>query len=138
MDLANDADLQALNEVATDLANSQFQAAAMGTAFSELDTSNAIQVINPAQHQDVVGTVYEATTEQAEIALTQAVNAQSFWSTLPKDERAACLNKAADLMQQHLLPLMVLLSREAGKTYANAIAEVREAIDSCATMLVRC
>ena len=129
LDLANDADLQALNEVATDLANSQFQAAAMGTAFSELNTSNAIQVINPAQHQDVVGTVYEATTEQTEIALTQAVNAQSFWSNLPKDERAACLNKAADLMQQRLLPLMVLLSREAGKTYANAIAEVREAID---------
>ncbi|MFV5491353.1 trifunctional transcriptional regulator/proline dehydrogenase/L-glutamate gamma-semialdehyde dehydrogenase [Acinetobacter sp. ASP199] len=129
LDLANDAELGALNEVAASLANSQFQAAAMGTAFSEPDTSNAVQVINPAQHQDVVGTVYEATTEQAEIALTQAVNAQHFWANLPKDERAACLNKAAQLMQQRLMPLMVLLSREAGKTYANAIAEVREAID---------
>lgn len=129
LDLANDAELNALNEVAASLADTQFQAAAMGTAFSEPDTSNTVHVINPAQHQDIVGTVYEATTEQAEIALTQAVNAQYFWTNLPKNERAACLNKAAELMQQRLLPLMVLLSREAGKTYANAIAEVREAID---------
>ena len=129
LDLANDAELSVLNEVAASLANTQFQAAAMGTAFSEPDTSNTVHVINPAQHQDIVGTVYEATTEQAEIALIQAANAQHFWTNLPKNERAACLNKAAELMQQRLLPLMVLLSREAGKTYANAIAEVREAID---------
>lgn len=129
LDLANDAELNALNEVAASLADTQFQAAAMGTAFSEPDTSNTVHVINPAQHQDIVGTVYEATTEQAEIALIQAANAQHFWANLPKNERAACLNKAAELMQQRLLPLMVLVSREAGKTYANAIAEVREAID---------
>ncbi|WP_180049493.1 trifunctional transcriptional regulator/proline dehydrogenase/L-glutamate gamma-semialdehyde dehydrogenase [Acinetobacter sp. YH12105] len=129
LDLANDAELSALNEVAASLKNTQFQAAAMGTAFTVSDTSNAVQIINPAQHQDVVGTVYEATQEQAEIALTQAVNAQGFWANLPKNERAACLNKAADLMEQRLLTLMVILSREAGKTYANAIAEVREAVD---------
>lgn len=129
LDLANDAELSALNEVAASLKNTQFQAAAMGTAFTVTDTSNAVQIINPAQHQDVVGTVYEATQEQAEIALTQAVNAQGFWANLPKNERAACLNKAADLMEQRLLTLMVILSREAGKTYANAIAEVREAVD---------
>ncbi|MDM1343328.1 trifunctional transcriptional regulator/proline dehydrogenase/L-glutamate gamma-semialdehyde dehydrogenase [Acinetobacter pseudolwoffii] len=129
LDLANDAELSALNEVAASLKNTQFQAAAMGTAFTVTDTSNAVQIINPAQHQDVVGTVYEATQEQAEIALTQAVTAQAFWANLPKNERAACLNKAADLMEQRLLTLMVILSREAGKTYANAIAEVREAVD---------
>lgn len=129
LDLANDAELNALNEVAASLADTQFQAATMDTAFSEPDTNNTVHVINPAQHQDIVGTVYEATTEQAEIALIQAANAQHFWANLPKNERAACLNKAAELMQQRLLPLMVLLSREAGKTYANAIAEVREAID---------
>lgn len=129
LDLANDAELSALNEVAASLKNTQFQAAAMGTAFTGTDTSNAVQIINPAQHQDVVGTVYEATQEQAEIALTQAVNAQGFWANLPKNERAACLNKAADLMEQRLLTLMVILSREAGKTYSNAIAEVREAVD---------
>ncbi|WP_180072524.1 trifunctional transcriptional regulator/proline dehydrogenase/L-glutamate gamma-semialdehyde dehydrogenase [Acinetobacter sp. YH12200] len=129
LDLANDAELSALNEVVASLTHTQFQAAAMGTAFTVSDSSNAVQIINPAQHQDVVGTVYEATQEQAEIALTQAVTAQAFWANLPKNERAACLNKAADLMEQRLLTLMVILSREAGKTYANAIAEVREAVD---------
>lgn len=129
IDLSNDADLTALNQVASQLAHTRFEAAAMGSAFTEVDPSYPVQIINPANHKDHVGTVYEATTEQAEIALTQAVSAQACWANLAKEERAACLNKAADLMQQRLLQLMVLLSREAGKTYANAIAEVREAID---------
>ncbi len=44
-------------------------------------------------------------------------NAQASWKTLHKDERAACLNRAADLMEAQLQSLMVLLSRESGKTY---------------------
>ncbi|WP_101050422.1 L-glutamate gamma-semialdehyde dehydrogenase, partial [Macromonas nakdongensis] len=44
-------------------------------------------------------------------------------------ERAACLERAADAMQTELPALIGLLVREAGKTTANAIAEVREAID---------
>src|SRR5690606_26696001 len=103
-------------EVAASLATTQFQAAAMGTAFNSVDTTQAVPVINPAQHQDVVGTVYEATSEQAKIALTQAVNAQSFWANLSKNERAACLNEAAELMQHRLLPLMGPLYSEAGTT----------------------
>ncbi len=39
------------------------------------------------------------------------------------------LERAADLMESELQPLMGLLVRESGKTFSNAIAEVREAVD---------
>ncbi|RBH39067.1 trifunctional transcriptional regulator/proline dehydrogenase/L-glutamate gamma-semialdehyde dehydrogenase, partial [Pseudomonas sp. MWU13-2860] len=46
-------------------------------------------------------------------------------------ERAACLQRMADLMEDQMPALMGLAVREAGKTLANAIAEVREAVDFC-------
>ncbi|MEK5794718.1 aldehyde dehydrogenase family protein, partial [Acinetobacter nosocomialis] len=51
------------------------------------------------------------------------------WSNTPKEHRAQYLKRAADLMEGRIQELMVLLCRESGKTYANAIAEVREAVD---------
>src|SRR5690606_27873149 len=44
-------------------------------------------------------------------------------------ERAAVLEQAANLLEDNIQTLMGLLVREAGKTFANAIGEVREAAD---------
>ncbi|WP_180078436.1 trifunctional transcriptional regulator/proline dehydrogenase/L-glutamate gamma-semialdehyde dehydrogenase [Acinetobacter sp. YH12251] len=128
LDLANDRDLSQLNTTAVQHAHTQWHASAMGANLDEIHTA-PINITNPANRSDVIGTVSEASLEQAEIALNNAVNAQASWKTLAKDQRAACLNRAADLMEAQLQSLMVLLSRESGKTYANAIAEVREAVD---------
>ncbi|QOW49884.1 trifunctional transcriptional regulator/proline dehydrogenase/L-glutamate gamma-semialdehyde dehydrogenase [Acinetobacter sp. YH12138] len=128
LDLANDRDLSQLNTTAVQHAHTQWHASAMGANLEEIHTAS-INITNPANRSDVVGSVSEASLEQAEIALNNAVNAQGSWKTLDKDQRAACLNRAADLMEAQLQSLMVLLSRESGKTYANAIAEVREAVD---------
>ncbi|NPE50826.1 trifunctional transcriptional regulator/proline dehydrogenase/L-glutamate gamma-semialdehyde dehydrogenase [Dickeya dadantii] len=86
-------------------------------------------VVNPAEPRDVVGYVREAQPQHIALALEQAVSAGDIWFATPATERAAILSRAADLLenrQQHLLGLLV---REAGKTLANAVAEVREAVD---------
>ena len=44
-------------------------------------------------------------------------------------DRALCLERAADAMQEEAPQLLGLIMREAGKSLPNAIAEVREAID---------
>ena len=62
-------------------------------------------VRNPAAASDLVGQVREAA------------------------ERAARLEAAAARLQDELAALLPLLVREAGKTCANAVAEVREAVD---------
>jgi RHH-type proline utilization regulon transcriptional repressor/proline dehydrogenase/delta 1-pyrroline-5-carboxylate dehydrogenase len=86
-------------------------------------------VLNPSDLRDVVGHVQEATVEDVDNAIQCALNAGPIWQATPPAERAAILERAADLMEGEIQPLMGLLAREAGKTFANAIAEVREAVD---------
>ncbi|WP_123574562.1 aldehyde dehydrogenase family protein, partial [Pseudomonas chlororaphis] len=87
------------------------------------------QGLNQSEHRDVVGHVQEATVEDVDNANQCALNAAPIWQATPPAERAAILERAADLMEGEIQPLMGLLAREAGKTFANAIAEVREAVD---------
>ncbi|WP_294393316.1 bifunctional proline dehydrogenase/L-glutamate gamma-semialdehyde dehydrogenase PutA [uncultured Sphingomonas sp.] len=89
----------------------------------------ARSVLNPADHRDRVGTVMEVSPDQARAAAARAAAAASAWAVVPVAERAAMLNRAADLMQGRMADLLGLVMREAGKSLPNAIAEVREAID---------
>ncbi|MFX6201988.1 aldehyde dehydrogenase family protein, partial [Acinetobacter baumannii] len=45
------------------------------------------------------------------------------------EERAACLDRAANLLEARMPSLLGLIVREAGKSLANAVGEVREAVD---------
>ncbi len=53
------------------------------------------------------------------------------WAAVPAADRAACLERAADLIEDERATLIALASREAGKTLGNAVGEVREAADFC-------
>ena len=98
---------------------------------AEVDRGDAKSepVLNPADHRDVVGHVSEATPAEIEAALTAAVNVAPIWQATPPEVRAAALERAADLMEAQMQSLMGIIMREAGKTFSNAIAEVREAVD---------
>ena len=69
------------------------------------------------------------------ITLDSAIGraAQSFesWSRVPAAGRAAVLERAADLLEERMLDLVALIVREGGRTYADAVSEVREAADFC-------
>ncbi|MEJ0098734.1 MAG: bifunctional proline dehydrogenase/L-glutamate gamma-semialdehyde dehydrogenase PutA [Pseudomonadota bacterium] len=86
-------------------------------------------VLNPARHDDLVGTVNDTRAEEAITALGLAHAAFPAWEATPVVERAACLRRAADAFGAHRMELMSLAVREAGKTWPNALAEVREAVD---------
>ena len=89
----------------------------------------AVAITNPADHRDIVGHVQNATAADVDRALTEATAFAPTWAHTPPQARAAALQRAADALQADMPRLMGLLVREAGKTYANAIAEVREAVD---------
>ena len=93
------------------------------------DNRSGVAVRNPARPEDVVGYVVEGDAEDVEAALLAAHAAAPRWQATPAAERAACLERAADAMESHMAGLIGLAVREAGKTYANAVAEVREAVD---------
>ncbi|MBJ9974855.1 trifunctional transcriptional regulator/proline dehydrogenase/L-glutamate gamma-semialdehyde dehydrogenase [Pseudomonas sp. S75] len=127
IDMANEHRLASLSCALLATAHHEWKAAPLlGCAASEAPAS---AVLNPADHRDVVGHVQEATVADVDNAIQCALNAAPIWQATPPAERAAILERAADLMEAEIQPLMGLLIREAGKTFANAIAEVREAVD---------
>ncbi|MEX2468521.1 MAG: bifunctional proline dehydrogenase/L-glutamate gamma-semialdehyde dehydrogenase PutA [Pseudohongiellaceae bacterium] len=86
-------------------------------------------VSNPARPDDRVGSVEFATAETVTVALDAARTFQSDWSARPVAERSRLLLITADLLQERPGEILALLTREAGKTLADAVSEWREAID---------
>ncbi|BAV64352.1 bifunctional proline dehydrogenase/L-glutamate gamma-semialdehyde dehydrogenase [Sphingobium cloacae] len=121
IDLSDEDALAALTEKLRESAGTLWTAAPEGGEGTERP------VLNPADHRDRVGTVFEASPEQARAAANRA--SESPWGHVPPVERAAILERAASVMQARMPILLGLIVREAGKSLPNAIAEVREAID---------
>jgi RHH-type transcriptional regulator, proline utilization regulon repressor / proline dehydrogenase / delta 1-pyrroline-5-carboxylate dehydrogenase len=86
-------------------------------------------VVDPSLRSRKVGQVTDATREQVGQALDRAQRAFDGWDRLGGAERGRILEKAADLFEEAMPRLVGLCVREAGKTLANAISDVREAID---------
>ncbi len=88
-----------------------------------------IAVTNPADRREVVGHWQASTSSDVERALANAVAAQPGWDATPASSRAALLEHAADLLEARMPAYMAMCTKEAGKTLADGIAEVREAVD---------
>ena len=86
-------------------------------------------VLNPADRRDVVGSVAEADAQEVDAAVTLAAGDGAVWQATPPAARAACLLRAADMMEAAAPSLVGLIVREAGRTMPNALGEVREAVD---------
>jgi RHH-type proline utilization regulon transcriptional repressor/proline dehydrogenase/delta 1-pyrroline-5-carboxylate dehydrogenase len=81
-------------------------------------------VRNPARPGERVGTVMLTAPEDVE----RAISAARPWSG-HASARAEVLRRAADLYEANAPEIFALLAREAGKTPADAMAELREAVD---------
>ncbi|WP_330947300.1 bifunctional proline dehydrogenase/L-glutamate gamma-semialdehyde dehydrogenase PutA [Thermomonas sp. LB-4] len=88
-----------------------------------------VAVTNPADRREVVGHWQASTGADVERALANAVAAQPGWDATPASSRAALLEHAADLLEARMPAYMAMCTKEAGKTLADGIAEVREAVD---------
>ncbi len=122
IDLSNDDVLEALTARLSASAGWPWSA---GTA----DAGTRRAVLNPADRRDVVGEVFEVAPAAASAAMERAAAAAPGWAARPARERCAPLLKAAEALEARMGQLMGLMMREAGKSAANAVGEVREAID---------
>ena len=73
------------------------------------------EIINPAT-ETVVGEAQEASTAQVEAAAAAAAEALPAWSRTKPEERAALLNRAADLLRDRMDELIPLVQAETGAT----------------------
>ncbi len=96
---------------------------------AQVENVEAVPIKNPADLRDVVGSVATATPEQIEAALATAHDGCTVWSDMSAEDRRVVLRKAADLYEENAPEIFALLTREAGKTYMDAINELREAVD---------
>jgi RHH-type proline utilization regulon transcriptional repressor/proline dehydrogenase/delta 1-pyrroline-5-carboxylate dehydrogenase len=127
-----------LNSAGLDLTNEQALAALAVTITGDLAESwrahpvlasgprdgAARALRNPADLADLVGEVVEASNEIVDAACAFAEP----WHASPQS-RASVLERVAARMEARMPHLIGLIVREAGKTFGNAIGEVREAVD---------
>ncbi len=128
VNLANDDELKTL-AAAIDTAQPPWHATPLVPG--AVSSAPKAAVSNPADRRQVIGDTQAADPNLVERALTNAVAAQPAWDARAADARATILERAADLLEQHHGELVALAVREAGKTVASALGEVREAADFC-------
>ncbi|HET7672664.1 MAG TPA: L-glutamate gamma-semialdehyde dehydrogenase [Burkholderiales bacterium] len=78
-----------------------------------------------------LASIRDTSRAELEDALARAAREFESWSNVAATERAARLDTAAELLEGRMVELVSLIVREGGRTYADAVAEVREAADFC-------
>jgi len=84
---------------------------------------------NPAATGEEIGVVTHADAAGVDAAIGAAQAAQADWDAAGGEARAAVLERAAQLFEEHTAAFTARCVREAGKTLPDAIGEVREAVD---------
>ena len=113
---------------------------APGALFAPVrDNSAGIDVGDRAAVADLVAaaravvTPLIQTTAQVDVDALVGAAQRAFadWRDTPARARRRCLEQLADRLEKNRAGFVALLAREAGKTLADAVAEVREAVDFC-------
>lgn len=92
-------------------------------------TEEKIVSTNPANKEEVIGTVSKANQEIAEKAMNEASETFKTWSKVKPEVRADVLFKAAAIVRRRKHEFSALLVKEAGKPWKEADADTAEAID---------
>ena len=92
-------------------------------------TDNSQAIYSPADLKNLVCKANFASVSDVEIAYKKADCAVELWQKTNVSERANILRKASDILENKSSQVIALCISEAGKTYQDAIDEVREAVD---------
>lgn len=95
----------------------------------EYKTQDKLVSLNPHDPIEVVCSTSTLDREMADEALTAAREAQKEWGTRPAGERTAILFKAAGIARRRRIELAAWEVLDVGKNWAEADADVCEAID---------
>ena len=92
-------------------------------------TKRAYTSLNPANTKEVVGTIGQASLDDAKKALDTAYERFQTWKNSDPKMRADILFKAAAIIRKRKFEFSALMTKEAGKPWAEADADTAEAID---------
>lgn len=97
----------------------------------DITTLRTMTRMNPSQTDQVVGQICMAGVEDAEQAFQAAQTAFKSWKKVAPGERAKLVDKMAEIMVRDRFKLCATQILETGKPWAEADADVAEAIDFC-------
>ncbi|MGG3466949.1 aldehyde dehydrogenase family protein [Neobacillus pocheonensis] len=80
--------------------------------------------VNPANHEDIVGSFQASNEQDVKLAIEAAKQAFPAWSKTAPSKRASILNQAASILEQNADQLAEELTREEGKHVDDAKNEV--------------
>jgi methylmalonic acid semialdehyde dehydrogenase len=95
----------------------------------ESTSSKTVTNVNPANTDDVLGTVRQATRDEARAAVEAAAAASHGWRTTPAPARGRIVARAARLMEEAKEELAQILTREEGKTISESRGELQRSIN---------
>lgn len=97
----------------------------------EVRTDKIFERVNPSESSQVVGKINMGSIEHAEQAMQAAQAAYKTWKNVPCEQRAAMVDKLADIMVRDRFKLIATQVLEVGKPWAEADGDIGEAIDFC-------
>ncbi len=101
----------------------------IGGAWTAPDSADTLQVTDPATGE-ALGRVPLSTSAEVDAAVRAAKEAFPDWRETPPVERARVFFRLKTLLEEHLDELAESLSREHGKTKAEARGEIRRGIEN--------
>ncbi|SDN23825.1 delta-1-pyrroline-5-carboxylate dehydrogenase [Fictibacillus solisalsi] len=117
-------------EEALDLVNSQLgKEYPLVIGGERITTDEKIVSINPANKEEVIGTVSKANKDLAEKAMQTAVSTFETWKKWSPESRASILYRAAAILRRRKHEFSAYLVKEGGKPWKEADADTAEAID---------
>ena len=101
----------------------------IGGKWAESSSSKTVNNVNPANTDDIIGTVRQATRAEARTAVEAAAEAFHSWRATPAPARGKIVAKAGRLMEEAKEELAQILTREEGKTLGESRGEVQRSVN---------
>ncbi len=95
----------------------------------ESDSTSRMEVVNPATGE-VIAQTPDSTPSEIKVAIDAAAAAYPAWRRTPPEDRIQPLFKLKMLLEDHIDELGHIITLENGKTFAEAKAELRRAIEN--------
>lgn len=92
-------------------------------------TTETVDVVNPANPNEVVARYQQSGSDDANKALESAADAAADWADTPGPERGRILREAGTILSDHKAEITDQLVAEEGKARPEAAGEVQRAID---------
>jgi len=134
---------ESYSDFASEAAAAQFMAAVASVSLDlgeraliviggeHIDSGSSIDSVNPSRPDQLVGTSASADRKHVDLAMDAAWAAYGSWSRRTPEERAGVVHRIGDILAERKFELAAWQSFEAGKNWAEAEADVLEAVDFC-------